>query len=94
MSACVKTPFTQAPNGIRDHKVITYRLPCRGAFDWTILSDFFMALTGAKACCAPPLRDNPEDRERVFEGLMNGALTIFSSDHAPTNYYDKDGKQV
>jgi hypothetical protein len=25
---------------------------------------------------------------------MNGALTIFSSDHAPTNYYDKDGKQV
>jgi dihydropyrimidinase len=49
---------------------------------------------GAKACCAPPLRDNPEDRERVFEGLMNGALQIFSSDHAPTKYYDEFGKQV
>jgi len=59
-----------------------------------LLASIHTFLAGAKACCAPPLRDNPEDRERVFEGLMNGALTIFSSDHAPTNYYDKDGKQV
>lgn len=49
---------------------------------------------GAKACCAPPLRDNPEDRERVWEGLLSGTLGIYSSDHAPTNYYDADGKQL
>ena len=49
---------------------------------------------GAKACCAPPLREDPCDRERIFEGLLNGTLTIYSSDHAPTNYYDSDGKQV
>lgn len=49
---------------------------------------------GAKACCAPPLRENPDDRERVFDGLRNGTLTIYSSDHAPTNYYDADGKQL
>lgn len=49
---------------------------------------------GAKACCAPPLRDDPKDRDKVFQGLLNGTLSIYSSDHAPTNYYDADGKQV
>ncbi|BGP02763.1 Phenylhydantoinase [Rhodotorula toruloides ATCC 204091] len=49
---------------------------------------------GAKACCAPPLRENPEDRERVWENTVNGTVTVVSSDHAPTKYYDEFGKQL
>lgn len=49
---------------------------------------------GAKCVCAPPLRDDPADRERIWEGLANGTFTVFSSDHAPTNYDDPQGKQL
>lgn len=49
---------------------------------------------GAKCVCAPPLRDNPQDEERIWEGLGNGTFTVFSSDDAPTNYYHERGKQV
>lgn len=49
---------------------------------------------GAKACCAPPLRENPEDRERVWDYTVNGTVTVLSSDHAPTNFYDANGKQL
>ncbi|KPV76720.1 uncharacterized protein RHOBADRAFT_51721 [Rhodotorula graminis WP1] len=49
---------------------------------------------GAKACCAPPLRDNPEDRERVWENVVNGCVTVLSSDHAPTKWNDPHGKQL
>ncbi|GAA5830604.1 hypothetical protein JCM11251_002530 [Rhodosporidiobolus azoricus] len=49
---------------------------------------------GAKACCAPPLRENPEDRERVWENTVNGTVTVLSSDHAPTKFYDPSGKQL
>ncbi|BGP37031.1 hypothetical protein JCM10449v2_000935 [Rhodotorula kratochvilovae] len=49
---------------------------------------------GAKACCAPPLRENPEDRERVWENTVNGTVTVLSSDHAPTNFHDASGKQL
>lgn len=49
---------------------------------------------GAKCVCAPPLREDPEDKARLWEGLRNGTFTVYSSDHAPTNYYDKQGKQV
>ncbi|THH05565.1 hypothetical protein EW146_g9871, partial [Bondarzewia mesenterica] len=45
------------------------------------------------ACARPPLRDDPRDKERVWEGLANGTFTVFSSDHAPTNYHDERGKQ-
>ena len=49
---------------------------------------------GAKACCAPPLRDNPEDRERVWDSTVNGTVTVLSSDHAPTKWSDPYGKQL
>lgn len=49
---------------------------------------------GAKACCAPPLRDNPADREKVWESTVNGTVTVVSSDHAPTCWDDPAGKQV
>ncbi|GAA5894967.1 uncharacterized protein JCM6883_002274 [Sporobolomyces salmoneus] len=49
---------------------------------------------GAKACCAPPLRENFQDREKVWDSTLNGTVTVVSSDHAPTNYYDESGKQL
>lgn len=49
---------------------------------------------GAKACCAPPLRENPADRELVWNSTCNGTVTVVSSDHAPTNFYDENGKQL
>ncbi|KAK4699592.1 dihydropyrimidinase, partial [Phenoliferia sp. Uapishka_3] len=49
---------------------------------------------GAKACCSPPLRDDPEDRERVWENTVNGTVTVVSSDHAPYSFDDPTGKQV
>ena len=44
--------------------------------------------------CAPPLRSDPADQEKIWEGLANGTFTVMSSDHAPTNYHDEKGKQV
>lgn len=49
---------------------------------------------GAKCVCAPPLREDPRDKERIWEGLANGTFTVLSSDHAPTSFNDPRGKQV
>lgn len=49
---------------------------------------------GAKACCAPPLRNDPQDKERIWDGVSNGTFTVISSDHAPTNWDDPQGKQL
>ncbi|KAK7463625.1 hypothetical protein VKT23_005564 [Stygiomarasmius scandens] len=49
---------------------------------------------GAKCVCAPPLRDNPKDKERIWEGLANGTFTVLSSDHAPTCFDDDRGKKL
>ncbi|KAF5374973.1 hypothetical protein D9758_000237 [Tetrapyrgos nigripes] len=49
---------------------------------------------GAKCVCAPPLRDDPKDKERIWEGLSNGTFTVFSSDHAPTCFDDDRGKKL
>ncbi|WRT69217.1 dihydropyrimidinase [Kwoniella shivajii] len=48
---------------------------------------------GAKCVCAPPVRSDPLDKESIWDGLGNGTFTVFSSDHAPYNYYDAEGKQ-
>ncbi|KAH8117262.1 dihydropyrimidinase [Phellopilus nigrolimitatus] len=49
---------------------------------------------GAMCVCSPPLRDDPRDKERIWDGLRNGTFTVYSSDHAPTNYFDERGKQL
>ncbi|KAK0480775.1 dihydropyrimidinase [Armillaria novae-zelandiae] len=49
---------------------------------------------GAKCVCAPPLRDDPMDKERIWEGLANSTFTVISSDHAPTCYDDERGKKL
>ena len=47
-------------------------------------------LEGAKFCCSPPPRDGAS-QEAVWEGLKDGTLGVFSSDHAPYRF-DETGK--
>jgi len=47
-------------------------------------------LEGAKFCCSPPPRD-PESQDAVWQGLLDGTLQMFSSDHAPYRF-DESGK--
>ncbi|GAB2468827.1 dihydropyrimidinase [Comamonas humi] len=45
---------------------------------------------GAKFCCSPPPRDK-DSQEAVWQGLKDGTLGLFSSDHAPYRF-DESGK--
>lgn len=45
---------------------------------------------GAKYCCSPPPRDEAS-HEVVWQGLLDGTLKLFSSDHAPYRF-DETGK--
>jgi len=49
---------------------------------------------GAKYICSPPLRDSSKELEGVWQALINGTVTIFSSDHAPSVYNDPLGKKL
>ena len=40
------------------------------------------------------MRSDPKDNEAIWDGLANGTFTVFSSDHAPYNFYDEKGKQL
>lgn len=44
----------------------------------------------AKYCCSPPPRDQVS-QQAVWDGLCNGTLQVFSSDHAPYRF-DETGK--
>ena len=48
---------------------------------------------GAKCICSPPPRDKA-NQQAVWTGLQNGMFTIVSSDHAPFNYDDPNGKML
>nr|WP_011296235.1 dihydropyrimidinase [Cupriavidus necator] len=48
---------------------------------------------GAKCVCSPPPRD-PENQAAVWRALVNGVFSVFSSDHAPFNYDDPEGKKL
>ncbi|RDK02986.1 dihydropyrimidinase [Paraburkholderia lacunae] len=48
---------------------------------------------GAKCICSPPPRDKA-NQQAVWTGLQNGLFTIVSSDHAPFNYDDPNGKML
>ena len=47
-------------------------------------------MDGSMFCCSPPPRDK-ESQEAIWEGLIDGSFTVFSSDHAPYRY-DSSGK--
>jgi dihydropyrimidinase len=45
-------------------------------------------LSGAKCVCTPPPRDKA-NQPAMWRGVLDGTLTVFSSDHSPWNYVDK-----
>jgi dihydropyrimidinase len=45
-------------------------------------------LSGAKCVCTPPPRER-SNQPAMWRGLLDGTLSIFSSDHSPWNYADK-----
>lgn len=45
-------------------------------------------LSGAKCVCTPPPRDRNNQPE-MWRGILDGTLSIFSSDHSPWNYVEK-----
>jgi dihydropyrimidinase len=47
---------------------------------------------GAKCVCSPPPRDKA-NQQVVWDGLVDGLFTVFSSDHAPFRYDAPEGKQ-
>ena len=47
-------------------------------------------LEGAMFCCSPPPRDEAA-QQACWQGLADGALSVYSSDHAPYRY-DESGK--
>ncbi len=47
-------------------------------------------MDGAMFCCSPPPRDK-SSQEAIWDGLVDGSFTVFSSDHAPYRY-DGSGK--
>ena len=48
---------------------------------------------GAKCICSPPPRDRAS-QAAIWDGLRDGTLQVFSSDHAPFRYDDPKGKKV
>ena len=46
---------------------------------------------GAKCVCSPPPRDKA-NQEVIWNALIEGLFTVFSSDHAPFNYGGTHGK--
>jgi dihydropyrimidinase len=48
---------------------------------------------GAKCICSPPPRDKA-NQQVIWDGLADGLFTVFSSDHAPFNYDDPQGKKL
>lgn len=48
---------------------------------------------GAKYICSPPLRQTKKQLEGVWKHLINGTITVFSSDHAPSKYDHPQGKK-
>jgi dihydropyrimidinase len=47
-------------------------------------------MDGAMFCCSPPPRDK-ESQEAIWEGLIDGSFSVFSSDHSPYRH-DSSGK--
>jgi dihydropyrimidinase len=45
-------------------------------------------MSGAKFVCTPPPR-NRANQPAMWRGILDGTLSIFSSDHSPWNYADK-----
>jgi dihydropyrimidinase len=49
---------------------------------------------GAKCVCSPPLRHEKSDLDALWQSVANGTITTFSSDHAPSKFYEEGGKRL
>lgn len=49
---------------------------------------------GAKYICSPPLRQSHQELESIWQNIINGTVTVFSSDHAPSAYDHPKGKKA
>ncbi|RDW68813.1 hydantoinase/dihydropyrimidinase family protein [Aspergillus mulundensis] len=49
--------------------------------------------SGAMCVCSPALRESAMDLDAMWDGLVNGTFTTFSSDHAPAKYDHPLGKK-
>lgn len=49
-------------------------------------------MEGEKLICSPPPRDR-DSQAACWQGLQQGVLTVFSSDHAPFRFGGEDGKR-
>jgi dihydropyrimidinase len=47
---------------------------------------------GARCVCSPPPRDKA-NQQVIWDGLVDGLFTVFSSDHAPFRYDAPEGKK-
>ncbi len=45
-------------------------------------------LSGSKCVCTPPPRDK-SNQPAIWQGILDGTIEVFSSDHSPWNYVDK-----
>ncbi|PNS14984.1 hypothetical protein CAC42_2213 [Sphaceloma murrayae] len=50
--------------------------------------------SGAKHVCSPPLRHRVDDLEALWQSIANGTFTVWSSDHAPSQYDNPEGKKL
>lgn len=50
-------------------------------------------MEGARNVCSPPPRDQ-DSQKAIWEGLMGGVFSTFSSDHSPFFYEGSQGKQT
>ncbi|VEU24178.1 DEKNAAC105362 [Brettanomyces naardenensis] len=48
---------------------------------------------GAKYICSPPLRESKKELNEVWRYLENGTVTVYSSDHCPSQYDNSEGKK-
>lgn len=49
---------------------------------------------GAKYICSPPLRQSQNELDVIWQNIINGTITVFSSDHAPSTYDNPMGKKA
>ena len=89
----VHVSATEAIDVIRSAKVLGSKVQAESCPQYLFLTadDIDLeGLEGAKYCCSPPPRDEAA-QEAVWQGLLDGTLAIYSSDHAPYRF-DEGGK--
>ena len=81
------------PLGARARPAGSSPRPARSiSFSLPTISASTRAIRARKCVCSPPPRDKA-NQEVIWDGLSDGAFTVFSSDHAPFRYDAPEGKK-